>query len=77
MTSMLKEKDGKWSITRVSIFLVLIFYMTCAGYIVHHKKEIPPMPTALSGLLVGLYTFNRANINIGGAKKEGNNNNEL
>lgn len=67
---MLKEKDGKWSMTRVSIFLVLLFYMTCAVYIVYHEKEIPPMPTALSGLLIGLYGFNKASINIGGSKKD-------
>lgn len=70
MFSFLKEDNGKLSNARVTIFLSLISYLGWATYLVYTSHIIYDMPTALAGMLVGLYGFNKSKINLG----NGNNN---
>ncbi len=53
------DYNGKLSYGRVVGFLVLIWYMVIATYIVIEKKEFPDIPAGLSLLLMGLYGINK------------------
>ncbi|WKZ32939.1 MAG: hypothetical protein QY316_00605 [Thermodesulfobacteriota bacterium] len=66
MKEFLQEESGQLSMTRLTIFLILISYIGWATVIVIARHTIPDMPYGLAGLLVGLYGFNTANINLGG-----------
>lgn len=54
--------------TRLTIFLIVTAYICWASYIVFTTRAIPDLPYGLAGLLVGLYGFNTASINIGGTR---------
>lgn len=65
----LKADNNQFSMTRLTILLLTLTYIGQSTYIVSQTRTIPDIPTAVAGLLVGLYGFNRANISLGTAPK--------
>jgi hypothetical protein len=61
----LEDDGGELSMTRLTIVLIVLAYIGWGSYIVWTTKAIPDLPIQVTGLLVGLYGLNRANINIG------------
>lgn len=61
----LSEQDGRGSMTRLTIFICVVAFIGWATYLVIETLTLPDFPIGLATLLVGLYTFNTANINIG------------
>ena len=61
----LKDTNDAFSMTRLTIFALVSTYMIQSSYIVIKAGNIPDFPTAVAGLLIGLYGFNKSNINIG------------
>lgn len=60
----LQEENGQFSITRLSILLILTAYIGWGSYIVAVERKIPDLPPSAGFLLIGLYGFNTANINL-------------
>lgn len=65
ISEFLRDKDDSLSMTRLTILIYTITYVIQSSYIVYFNKVIPDIPMAIAGLLVGLYGFNKTNINIG------------
>lgn len=68
---MFKEKNGKISFTRISGFIIILFYLFWGSYLVLVNKAIADIPVGLLTLLLGLYGINRFSYMFGNFKKEG------
>ena len=56
---MFQEENGKWSFSRISTALILLFYLAISGYIAVTEKTIPDIPDNLYLLLLSLYGVNK------------------
>ena len=56
---MFQEESGKWSFSRISTALILLFYLAISGYIAVTEKTIPDIPDNLYLLLLSLYGVNK------------------
>ena len=54
-----QEESGKWSFSRISTAVILIFYLSFSGYIAFTEKKIPDLPDNLYLLLLSLYGVNK------------------
>ena len=56
---MFREENGKWSFSRISTAIILLFYISFSGYIAITEKKIPDLPDNLYLLLLSLYGVNK------------------
>ena len=59
-----KEPDGKWSFTRISGFLLLLYYILSAAYITIKTLKIPDLPLNQMILIAALYGINKTILSI-------------
>ena len=55
----LKETDGKLSFTRLTGFILVLFYIGIASYSFFSKGEMVDLPTNLMIFVGGMYGFNK------------------
>lgn len=60
-----KDNNDAYSMTRLTIFIMVMAYIGWGSWIVYQTKAIPDMPIQVAGLLVGLYGLNRIDISVG------------
>jgi len=59
LKGLFKDDNGKWSFSRVSTAVILLFYLAISGYIAVTEKTIPDIPDNLYLLLLSLYGVNK------------------
>jgi hypothetical protein len=59
MVEFLKEKSGKYSFTRISATLLILFYIVVGGYLSIKNGRLEDFPSSLGLLVGGLYGINK------------------
>ena len=59
LLDLLKERYGKYSFARFTGFLIVIFYLLWASYILISKGEIVDVPNNIMILVIALYGANK------------------
>ena len=59
LKQMFQEESGKYSFSRISTAVILLFYLAFSGYIAFTEKKIPDLPENLYLLLLSLYGVNK------------------
>lgn len=62
---MFQDDDNQTSFSRISVFIMIIFYLAWASFLVYTTKIIPDVPLQFVALATVLYSVNKISTKFG------------